>query len=363
MMIARTTLIHVNLVASSLRLVACSLRLLLFLFLVCVITFNTKVQAQDPEFSQYYAAPLYLNPAFAGTAEDHRFIANYRNQWPAISNGFVTGAFSYDYNLWQYNSGVGVMVVADKAGSAGLKSTQINLQYSYRVQIASKWVFSSGLNFGFASRNIDFNKLIFRDQLQFDPNSGVPTNDPDAANFHSTNYFDFGAGALLYNRKIWLGFSASHLNKPNQSLLQDDSSIPIKTTVHGGVRIPLYHGMQKRERIAALAPSFVYKNQGNFDQLDVGTYFLYEPVVVGLWYRGLPIKQNVKDNISQDAVVVIIGFQLPKVEISYSYDLTISELGPIAGGAHEIALKYHLSTVHIKTKKKERFIPCPTFNK
>ena len=52
--------------------------------------------AQDPHFSQYYAAPTYLNPAFAGTGADHRFIANYRNQWPDISNGFITYAFSYD---------------------------------------------------------------------------------------------------------------------------------------------------------------------------------------------------------------------------------------------------------------------------
>lgn len=342
----------------SLTLAACSVTLFI------VMLFNsTRLYAQDPEFSQYYAAPLYLNPAFSGTANDHRFIANYRNQWPATGNGFVTYAFSYDYNLWQYNSGVGVMVMADKAGTAGLKSTQVNLQYAYRVNIANKWVFSSGLNFGLVSRNIDFNKLIFGDQLGFDSNGNLPPS-TDYNNIHSTMYFDFGAGALLYSRKVWLGFSAAHLNTPNQSLMQDNATIPVKTTIHGGVRLPLYHGMQKRDRTAALAPSFVYKNQGNFDQLDIGTYFLYDPVVVGVWYRGIPIQQNVKDNINQDAVIIIIGFQLEKIELSYSYDLTVSELGPIAGGAHELALKYKLNApVHIKAKKKERFIPCPTFYK
>ena len=80
--------------------------------------------AQDPEFSQYYAAPLYLNPAFAGTSTDHRFIANYRNQWPNIARGYVTTAISYDYNLYQYNSGVGFLATLDKAGTAGMKSSQ-----------------------------------------------------------------------------------------------------------------------------------------------------------------------------------------------------------------------------------------------
>lgn len=318
---------------------------------------------QDPEFAQYYSAPLYLNPAFAGTASDHRFIANYRNQWPGITNGFVTYAFSYDYNLQNLNSGIGVMLVTDKAGTAGLKSTQLNFQYSYRAKLGDKWVLSSGLNFGVASRNIDFNKLIFSDQIEFDQN-GNPPPSIDYTTDQSTSYFDFGTGALIYSRKIWFGFSASHLNKPNRSLLDEDAAIPIKTTLHGGIRIPLYHGLMKRDRVAAIAPSFVYKRQGNFDQLDIGTYFLYEPIVIGLWYRGIPIQQNVKDNISQDALVVILGFQLTKVELSYSYDLTVSELGPVAGGAHEVAIKYKLSVPErAKAKRKEKFIPCPTFNK
>lgn len=337
------------------------MKLILTIVLLFMVLFS---QAQDPEFSQYYAAPLYLNPAFSGTGSDHRLIANHRNQWPTISNGFVTYAFSYDYNFSDLNSGLGLLLVTDRAGTANLRSTTINFQYSYKLNLNDKWMLSSGLNFGVGFRNIDFNKLVFGDQLTFDVDGNAPTDDPVFSNIRSTTYFDFGAGMLAYNRKFWLGFSVMHLNRPNRSLLNEDAQIPVKATFHGGVRIPLYHGPFKKERVAAIAPSFVYRQQGQFDQLDLGAYFLYEPVVVGLWYRGIPIKQNVKDNISQDAVVVIIGFQLTKIELSYSYDLTVSELGPIAGGAHEIALKYKLETTgRVKTKKKERFIPCPTFIK
>jgi type IX secretion system PorP/SprF family membrane protein len=169
---------------------------------------------------------------------------------------------------------------------------------------------------------------------------------------------------LAYSRKFWIGFSAWHLNKPNRSLIDAEAQIPVKTSVHGGVRIPLYHGVFKRDRIAAIMPSFVYKNQGAFDQLDLGTYFLYEPIILGFWYRGIPIQQNSLDNISQDAVVIILGFQLTKVELSYSYDLTVSELGPISGGSHEVALKFKVDlATQTKTRKKQRFIPCPTFVK
>jgi type IX secretion system PorP/SprF family membrane protein len=319
---------------------------------------------QDPEFSQYYAAPLYLNPAFSGTSVDHRFIATHRNQWPSISQGYVTYAFSYDYNLEHLNSGLGVMIMTDKAGSANLKSTQINLQYAYKINLNNKWMLSSGLNFGLGQRNIDLSRLLFYDQLEFDANGQVTSDDPVLRNMGNASYFDFGAGILAYNRKFWFGFSASHLNRPNRSLLDEEATIPIKTSLHGGVRIPLYHGLFKRDRIAAIAPSFVYKQQGSFDQLDIGTYFLYEPIVAGVWYRGIPIRQNGSDHLSHDAVVVVLGFQLTKVELTYSYDLTVSKLGPISGGAHELALKFKLDlATQIKTRKKERFIPCPTFIK
>ena len=333
---------------------------LLILFLLS----HFLVQAQDPEFSQYYAAPLYLNPAFAGTSVDHRFIANYRNQWPNISPAFQTYAFSYDYNLDQYNSGLGFMLMADKAGSANLKSTQFNIQYAYKVKLSDKLMLSSGLNFGVGSRTIDFNKLVFYQQLDFSRNSDNVPPPPSNLNVDGQTYFDFGGGLLFYSRKVWLGVSMAHLNRPNRSLLDNESEIPVKTSIHGGVRLPLYHGVFKRDRTASVAPSFVYKQQGNFDQLDLGTYFYYEPVVIGLWYRGIPIQQNARDNISHDAVVVVLGFQLQNVELSYSYDVTVSELGPISGGAHEVGLKFKIElATQTKKKKRERFIPCPTFSK
>jgi type IX secretion system PorP/SprF family membrane protein len=328
------------------------------LFFLVVLT----SAAQDPQFSQYFSAPLYLNPAFTGTTQSHRFISNYRNQWPSIGNGFVTYAVSYDADLYAYNSGVGILATMDQAGSAGLKSSQVNLLYSYKWNVSNKWVVSAGLNFGYAFRSIDFNKLVFSDQLLFDSQGNLPSDDPILFDLSSAHYFDFNSGMLAYNKNFWFGFSVSHLNRPNNSLIDQEALIPIKTSIHGGAQIPLNNGPMKRENNAILAPSFVYKQQGNFDQLDVGVSLLYQPVVLGLWYRGIPIQQNVKDNISQDAVVVILGFRFEKFEVAYSYDITVSELGPASGGSHEISMQYRLPKLHkSKPVRRERYIPCPTF--
>lgn len=332
------------------------------IFIVLVFS-AASLRAQDPEFSQYYAAPLYLNPAFTGTTMEHRFIANYRNQWPNVAMGYQTYAFSYDYSLTQINSGIGFLATQDQAGSAGMRSTELNFIYSYKWHVSSKWVVSTGLNFGYASRGINFNKLIFYDQLQFDNTGSIPSSDP-ASHGTTVNYFDFKAGALAYNRNFWFGFAVDHMNEPNRSLLSQYAYVPMKVTVHGGVRIPLYNGAFKRDRIPVLSPSFVYKRQANFEQLDVGAYLLYDPIVFGLWYRGIPVTKNADNNPMQDAAVMILGFQFDRMEIVYSYDFTVSRLGPASGGAHEVAIKYRFDIpVNERTKKKDKFIPCPTFNR
>lgn len=314
------------------------------------------VCAQDPAFSQYYSAPLFLNPAFAGSTPSYRFISNYRNQWPGVGAGFKTAAFSFDMMLPELRSGVGVLFMSDQAGTASLKSNVMNLLYSYKISTKSGWVISPGLSFGLGRRSIDFNKLLFYDQLNLDgtqtPSGIIFTPDPKT-------YFDFGAGMLIYNSKMWIGGSANHLNEPNRSIVDGVTQLPLKWSIHGGMSFRIKN-LGMRGRTAVLLPSFNYKSQGRFDQLDIGTYLMIEPVVFGLWYRGIPIHQDVADNVSQDAVMANLGFKLSKFDIMYSYDITVSKLGTGAGGAHEISIKYEINRLK-RQPKKGRFIPCPAF--
>lgn len=57
-----------------------------------------QAMAQDPHFTQFYAAPTYLSPAFAGTTIQSRFVLQFRDQWPAIPGAFVS------YNLVAMNT-------------------------------------------------------------------------------------------------------------------------------------------------------------------------------------------------------------------------------------------------------------------
>ena len=84
---------------------------------------TTTTSAQDPSFSQFYANPLYLNPAFAGTNECPRANLNYRDQWPGIGRTYVTTSASWDQHIQAIGGGLGVIVSQDRSGSGNLNTS------------------------------------------------------------------------------------------------------------------------------------------------------------------------------------------------------------------------------------------------
>lgn len=318
--------------------------------------------AQDPQFSQFYAAPLYLNPGFTGTADMHRANLVYRNQWPGLPKAYTTTALSYDYNMRKLKSGFGGMILQDKAGTGGYTRTGVSTFYSYKIQLKKSWVISPAIQFGYVHSGLNWNKLTLGDQIGFNDVTIPTTNDQDVMKIENFGYFDAGTGILIYNKLAWFGLSGYHINQPNQSLLGREDRLAAKYSAHGGVRIKLNNSLLARDRSSSIAPSFIYKKQGNFQQLDMGLHFHYNPIMAGLWYRGVPLFKDEYGYVRQDAVAFLFGIRLPQFDLGYSYDFTISSLGPVSGGAHEVTMVYNfLTTKSRKVKRKEKFIPCPTF--
>ncbi|MCH8318986.1 MAG: type IX secretion system membrane protein PorP/SprF, partial [Bacteroidetes bacterium] len=137
--------------------------------------------SQDPQFSQFYAAPLYLNPALTGTTPFARLVVNARNQWKKNVNRFDARSVSLDINVKKLH-GFGFLATRSYAGvdkqwydaigigpSVKLQSqTNLGFLYSYTVQIARHWYARGGLNFSYTFRSYNFDLLEFRDQYQID---------------------------------------------------------------------------------------------------------------------------------------------------------------------------------------------------
>jgi type IX secretion system PorP/SprF family membrane protein len=322
-------------------------------------------QAQDVQFSQFYAAPLYLNPAFAGSAELARAGINYRNQWPSYPTNFVTYSAYFDYYFDEYNSGVGLLLLSDVEGQAGLKTNMASLQYSYNLKITDKLAFRAGLSGSYTMQNIDKSNLIFGDQIDFDGQFKDLTDDPLYNQDFRNNYFDFGAGGLFYTDRFWFGFAADHLLTPTNSLISGESQLDRKFSGHMGYKFLLptsaNFNFPSGFRDVSLTPTVLYKQQGEFSQLDAGLYFTYEPFVIGSWYRGLPFKPV--DGISNhESVIMLVGISTNGLHMGYSYDYTVSKLGIGTGGAHEVSVRYEFFLGDPrKPAKNVRKLPCPRF--
>lgn len=317
--------------------------------------------AQDAQLSQFYAAPLYLAPSFAGSSAGSRVVYNYRNQWPSIPGAFVTHVFSYDHYFANLKSGLGVLLLRDQAGSAGLNTTNVGLQYSYNIKINKSWHVRPGLHFMYGQRGVDFSKLEFPDQVH------IGENDPGSyfvSNLESIGYTDFSASVLGYSKKYWVGGVIDHLAEPNQSLVGGSSSIlPRRYSLFGGAKFPV-SGKVGRYNEESLSVAFLYKSQEKYDQLDLGAYWYKPPIVLGFWYRGIPGFKSYKNNevINNDAVVLLVGYRLEDLRIGYSYDFTISPLLTNTGGAHEISLTYEFfQDQKVRKRRRRVVVPCPKF--
>ena len=326
--------------------------------MVIMMVTALEVSGQDPQFSQYYQSPLYLNPGFTGITPQQRATFNHRIQWPNLPQAFSTFAASYDIWVDELKSGFGILATTDKMGSAGWRTTTASLLYSYKVRINDKIVFSPGLSFGYGINGLDRTKLRLGDGLEF---NGVSL-DPDLNKLGNQQYFDFSSGFLLYTKSLWIGGAFSHMNQPNLSILNNVTRLPMKVTVHGGARISLLGGLRTSSRVSYLTPSFIYQSQGGITQLNVGLNYHIDPVYVGIWYRGKPFEKNPLGSINQDALILQLGMYLDKMTIGYSYDFNIGPLSTSSGGAHELSIMYEFSAkpIHRGVKKRNRLIPCPT---
>ena len=309
------------------------------------------IRAQDPQFTQFYANKLYLAPSFAGAIQQDRVSLSYRNQWPEIPGVFVSYAFSYDHNFSAFNSGVGFLFLRDVAGSGDLSTTNFGVLYSYDFKVNNWWHIRPGIHFMYTQTGLDFNKLIWNDQIS--PSGTTPTIEQPTLN--SKADVDFSTSLLVYSDQHWMGFTVDHLLKPRNSLYDSEEFVPMKLSVFGGTQI-IRRGRLLSPIDETLSLAFLYKNQNKTNQLDLGLYWYKEPLMLGLWYRGIPLLNREKRG---DAIAFLLGYKIENFSVGYSYDFTISKLISSTGGAHEISLVYLFNTT--RKKQKRHMIPCPEF--
>lgn len=317
------------------------------LLLSLVLSFNClTILAQDPTFTQFYANPVYLNPALAGSSGCPRVALNYRNQWPQLTGNYVTYAASYDSYFKNISGGVGLVALHDMQGPGAIQTSMLGASYSYYLKVNRKFRLMFGTQAAYYQKFLDWSQLTFGDMI--DPRRGFiyQTGDVPRGNGRR-GFFDVSAGMVGFSKNFYFGLAAHHLNRPDESLILGQSRLPIKVTGHVGANIKI--GQRGRySSTTSLSPNIIYQYQNGFQQLNIGAYLKYESFTIGAWYR------------NRDAFILTVGITTDKYRIGYSYDLTVSQLGNgVSGGSHEVSLG-----INLKCKKRAtdfRRLSCPSF--
>ena len=328
------------------------IRHIVFLFGMILLSVS-NIGAQDPTFSQVYASPVYLSPSFTGLTDGSRVALSYRDQWPGIPNTYRTISFSADHFFDQYNSGVGLLFVRDDQGGGQLITQNVGLVYAYEFPVSHSIYVRPGLNFKYFERKIDPASLLWGDQIG--PEGDILASAISDFEKESYKKFDAAASAMVYSNDFWGGVVVDHLIKSDLGFTDIETTIPIRTTVYGGGKYRFRKRTRNQDEVSA-SLAFMYRMQDDFQQLDMGTYWYINPFELGLWYRGLPVASS-EGLSNNDALIFIVGFNIGSVRLSYSYDLTLSDLAGHSGGANEFSLIMRIPSSGVN-KSPRGAIPC-----
>lgn len=292
------------------------------LFIVLGLFAANFTFSQDAKFSQYFAAPLALNPALAGYFDgDYRVAANVRQQWANVGAPYNTYSLSGELKLNDefYHDDIftiGLSALYDESFNNFLKATNYSAGFSYYKFLDPNHNFKIGLapQVSYVAKRLDFNSLTVASQYQ---DGGFNFSLPNYLDLNSNqlSYFDFNVGtnlALSINKiSASLGYAVYHLTKPKQSLFNDLT-----------VRLPYRHSINL---------SFRYTNENLLDfnfsahrliegasyDTILGTVIGFKPnfdskvkLNTGLWYQA-----------NGNSFLPFVGFDVSNISVGFNYSL------------------------------------------
>ncbi len=321
----------------------------IILFLVA-FSFSAYVHAQDVHLSQYYTSDLSLNPALTGhTKGDFKAVLNYRNQWSQINGPILTNFVSIEKKFHRFKDevGVGLIIMDDRVKAVGyginkfmLSTSYVKEYYGHRIGFGIQGGFisyTSGLTSGSFPLQWDYSAGIFDESL-----STGETSDG------SSSYLDINSG-IYWTKKIGrltptVGYSAFHLNHPNQAVISNGVSLPFRSVIHSQVEISL--------NTVVLHPHIVYMATSKAKNPIYGINAVKQ---LGDYRALLGIETRHKD-----AMIAIFGIGYKEWDLGFSYDFNTSGLSETISqkSAFEISLIY----VHPDKKHAKEFtVPCGIF--
>lgn len=312
------------------------------IFVVAIIFLTLQASGQDLHFSQYFNAPLLVNPANTGFNPDYsyRIGGNYRTQWANVGTPYNTMGIWADSKVLEDRFengwlGVGGSLIKDVAGAGTLTKTGAYGSIAYHQMLGYNSLLSGGFTLGYVQNSIDISKLNFDNQWNgkfFDIT--IPSNEPFA--YSQVGYLDLNVGlnyAYFASDNIYLnaGVSLMHVNRPQASFFSTsniDNRLKRRYTAFANASI-------KIQNLWIVNPNIYISKMGASWETVLGVNANRnlsgdgeQQLILGLYYR------------NHDALIPMLGYQLNDLKFTINYDATVSTLGNLNGtrGAYELSI-------------------------
>jgi type IX secretion system PorP/SprF family membrane protein len=299
--------------------------------LAIIVVCAGAVQAQyDAQFSQYFNAMGYYNPAVAGLSGKLDVTALYRLQWVGFGKSSPKTLFAtanMPFRFMSKEHGVGVVMVKDDYSSIR-SSIFTGLQYAFLKKIG-KGTLRIGLQGGLVNMTIKGEDIILPTDSMGNPgppDEAIPTSTVDAKSI------DFSAGIYFSTDKFYIGLASTHLLEPQ---IDEDN---LKTFIEREYNFTAGYNIMTNNPLVELQPSVFVKTNLNMYQVDITARAVYAKKFSG----GFSWRMN-------DAVVLLLGASIGKIQAGYAYDFPTTAIRKGTTGSHELFLKYRLELNKPKT--------------
>jgi len=312
--------------------------------LLFIILGSNVSLAQQGHFTQFYNAPLFVNPAESGSEDNVRVGFNFRRQWPSIVTGFTTRAVNADMMIGKL--GYGLVVSTNDAGQASLNRTNVLFNVAHHVNLNSKNRLSAGIQIGLSQYSINTSELKF--DSQYISGNGFNSNNASGENFgsNSTSFLNTGLGLSFRNKSKWnptISLSIKNLIEPRVNFVALGNNTALRQlNIFGEVN-------KKVSPKVSLIPYLFFAAQSEASYLQSGLKFGYELTSKEQLEIGLGL-------LKRDAVLAYIGVPLKNIKIGMSYDLNTSKLSPATNGigAWEFSISIRFKNKLIDKKNIEK---------
>lgn len=258
------------------------------LILVVIVLTSVCTKAQDALFTQFYYAPVYVNPALAGCGKNNlRLSGLTKMQWFNLYKPykFITGSVDLSVYDDYLRNIMNLGLVINHSNKGFFNNTNISgivgRSFGTGNEGCGNWFLSMAVQGGVNLGSVNTKELLFVDQLDQNGITGDASQIDLNFNNNSKNYFDFSSGFVFTWNDFMIGGAAHHINKPSISFSGEslNSRLPMKVTGHLSW---LYdNGTVK------FKPTLMMQTQGQSTALVAGTLIDFNefPIQLSCWYR------------------------------------------------------------------------------